>query len=121
LRNADRADIDQRTFTTYSMNPENPGNDGKWEAWQALGYDLGDGRADSAADVTRQLRSQLAESEPYEHRDTPYGPRCHTDATIVGPNGRVGTLVVVWQYDDRSVKPRMVTHWVGVHTEKGQR
>lgn len=121
LANAEQAVVDERKFTAYSMDPGNPRNDGKWEAWTALGYDLGDGRADSAADVMRQLQAQLPDAAPYEHRDTSYGPRYHTDATIVGPNGRVGKLVTVWQYDHGTDKPRMVTHWLEVHTEKRDR
>lgn len=103
------------------MDPGNPRNDGKWRAWEALGYDLHDGRADSAADVLRQLRPQLLDAAPYEHRATQFGQRCHTDASITGPNGRTGKLVCVWQYDNGPDEPRMVTHWLEVHKEKGER
>lgn len=96
-------------------------NGGKWHAWVQLGYDMEDDRDQAADDVTRQLRAQLPGAVPYEQTSVKYGRRCRTDVTVTGPNGRSGTLVCVWQYDHGSTKPRMLTHWVEVHAEEGQR
>ena len=37
---AENAQIDPRKFEEYSMNPNNPANQGKWMAFAALGYDV---------------------------------------------------------------------------------
>ncbi|MQA80350.1 MAG: hypothetical protein GEV10_18020 [Streptosporangiales bacterium] len=121
LRNAQRASVDGRKFTAYSMDPANANNDGKWIAWEELGYDLGQGRQVAADDVQRQLRAQLPDAAVSGVVETRHGPRHSTRTTVVGPNGRTGTLVSVWQYDHDSDEPRMITHWLEVHTEKGER
>jgi hypothetical protein len=40
LPNAQSAEIDPRKFEDYSMNPNNPGNQSKWMAFAAIGYDV---------------------------------------------------------------------------------
>lgn len=96
-------------------------NGGKSQAWNDLGYDLEAGRATSAANVVRQVREQLPDAEPYQRRNVEWGERWKTQATITGPNGRCGTLVCQWQYDTGSATPKMITHWLKVHAEKGER
>lgn len=107
-------------FTKYSMAPENPNNDGKHEAWIALGYDLGPGRRRAAEDVMRQLCQLLPATRVSGRTETEYGPRYSTRTRVVGPNGRTGTLVSVWQFDRGSEDPRMITHWLEVHEERGE-
>lgn len=80
-----------------------------------LGYDVEGHRDDAAADVTRQLREQLPDAGVVDEEDTAYGPRRTTETTVIGPDGRTGTLVCVWQYDIGTTLPRMVTHWLEVH------
>lgn len=101
------------------MNAEHPQNKGKHQAWRALGYDVDDRRQDAAADALRQLRCHLPAAEPVDREETPYGARYTTETPITGPNGRRRTIVCVWQYDQGSDTPRMLTNWVEVHTSKG--
>lgn len=120
LPNADQAVIDERKFTAYSMDPANPRNEGKWEAWTQLGYDLDTRRGEAATDVSRQLRHQLPDAPISGDLDTAFGPRRSTRTTVIGPNGRAATLVCVWQYDHGSTRPRMITNWLEVHTERSE-
>ena len=45
----------------------------------------------------------------------PFGPCYEVDIPITGPNGKTGTRVTIWQYDDGSTAPRMVTNWLKFH------
>lgn len=49
-------------------------------------------------------------------RTSLFGPRFEVKVVIVGPNGKNGTLQTVWQYDQGSDTPRLVTNWLEVHT-----
>jgi hypothetical protein len=122
LPNADRAAIDPRKFVDYSMNPDNPNNDGKWKAWPMDGYGVGNepDRRRASEDVQRQLRAGLADSEITKHRQSPHGEQFTTRTPIVGPNGRGGHVYAAWQFDPGVTDPRMVTNWLAVHRKDEQ-
>jgi hypothetical protein len=117
LPNADRAIIDPRKFSDYSMNPLNTQNEGKWEAFATLGYDIqsADGRSAAGTSLGEQVRSSLASAPAVADEKTKFGPRCIVNIEIVGPNGRHATLVTVWQYDSGADAPRLITTWAAVH------
>lgn len=120
LPGAERAMIDRRKFTHYSMDPT-ADNAGKWKAWPQVGYDIDKRRDEAADDVRGQLRKQLPGAPIMDSEKSDYGPRYTTESPIDGPNGRRGTLVSIWQFDKGSDAPRMLTNWLEVHTEKGER
>jgi hypothetical protein len=120
LPEAERAIIDQRKFTHYSMNPD-AANNGKWKAWPQVGYDIDNRRHEAADDVRGQLRKQLTDAPVVDTENSDYGPRYTTESRVDGSNGKRGTLVSVWQFDKGSDAPRMLTNWLEVHTEKGER
>lgn len=75
------------------------------------------------ADVEIQLRRLLPGADAQPGHKTPHGGRWRTATAIVGPNGKQGTLSVVWPYDRdpktgvASPFPRIVTNWLAVHSE----
>jgi RHS repeat-associated protein len=117
LPNAEYAQVDPAKFRDYSMNPNNPGNDGKWEAFESLGYDVSTdtGRARGAQDVIRQLFSQIRSAPASMGKVSTYGPRLEVDMFLRGPNGKMGTLKTSWQYDSGGDIPRLITNWLAVH------
>lgn len=117
LPNADRARLDRRKFTAYSMAPENPRNRGKWKAWDRLGYDVHNAREHAADDVIRQIERQVRDTPARAGKRSEYGQRFETEHLIVGPNGRRGTVFAVWQVDRGSSTPRLLTNLLKVHKE----
>ncbi len=95
LPKAEDAEIDPRKFEEYSMNPNNPGNQGKWMAFVAIGYDVQNAELRNAAtgDVIRQLREGLANAPAIKGQTSIYGFRFQVRVRIRGLNKREGTLV----------------------------
>jgi hypothetical protein len=114
LPNADRAIIDLPKFQDYSMDEGNAQNLGKAGGWKALGYNVDSpkDRAASAQDASSQLAAQLPNAQAQFTGSTQYGVKFRVLTEIVGPNGRTGTLVTVWQYDKGSDVPRLITPYV---------
>jgi hypothetical protein len=99
------------------MDPGNPNNGGKWKAWLQLGYDVDDltNRTAASDDVIRQVREQLESLPAQAGKETGFGRRFEVSVPITGPNGRTGTLFTVWQFDQGSTTPRMITNLLKVH------
>lgn len=110
-------------FTEYLLNPEHPRNQGgsgrKTDGFAQLGYDLSEGapRSDAMRHIEKQLREKLAESPTKVQKPTPWGARVKTYTQITGPNGKSGTAVGVWQIDNGTTIPRLLTLWARVHKE----
>ena len=113
----EKARVDAGKFSDYSMDPEHPQNEGKWQAFDQLGYDVNTaaGRSNAAQQVSEQVQAQLGDSPAVLDRQTKYGPRWRVETEIVGPNGRHATVVTVWQYDEAGDVPRLITNWARVH------
>ncbi len=113
LPNADQALIDERRFMEYVLNPEHPGHahKNKWMAFEEIGYDVHtpDGRRKATEDITRQLVRQLNGAIAVPARTSDYGPRFEVEMPIAGPNGKWLTLRTIWQYDQGSIVPRLIT------------
>jgi filamentous hemagglutinin len=123
LPNLELAEIDERKFSEYSLNPGHPGNRGKAEGWRTLGYDVDNPQARQEA--ARELRDLtlnelLADGKVAEVRDDSYGPRPRVISGITGPNGKNATFVTCWLIEDRSgtAVPRLLTTWVQPHRDK---
>lgn len=116
LPNADKAEIDSNKFEKYSMDANNPQNQGKSQAWEQVGYDVDteEGRKAASEDATSQLRKELPDAPATKEEDSAWGERYSTRTRIEGPNGQEGTLNSVWQYDNGSENPRMITNWLEV-------
>lgn len=121
--NLEMAEIDERKFSAYSLNPGNPANRGKADGWRDLGYDVDDPQARQKA--ARELRDLtlnelLANGKVAEVREDSYGSRPRIISGIIGPNGRNATLVTCWLIEDLSgtAVPRLITTWVQPHRDK---
>lgn len=123
LPNLERAEIDERKFSEYSMNPGHPDNKGKADGWRALGYDVDNPQA--RREAARELRDltleeSLANGKVADVREDSYGRRPRVISGITGPNGKNATLVTCWLIKGDSVTaiPRLVTTWVQLHRDK---
>jgi hypothetical protein len=116
LPNAQEAKIDRAKFEKYSMDPNNPKNEGKWEAFEAIGYNVHNEleRNVGAQDVIAQLRSQLSNAPASAGKANPFGRGFEVMVEINGPNGKAGTLVTLWQIDVDDTIPRLISNWLKV-------
>lgn len=116
LRNWEQARIDPRKFAGYSMDPGNKKNEGKWQAWEQLGFDVRseEGRNAAADDVINQIRAQLPVLPALNHRESEWGLREDVSVIIQGPNGRQGLLDTKWQFDDGGEVAKLITNWLKV-------
>lgn len=117
-QNWPEAVVDVAKFRDYSMDRANPRNRGKFQAFEALGYDVSTPKSREAAaqDVIRQLRDALPGTN-IKVDPSRWGQRFGTATPITGPNSRSGTLRAWWQVDPGAKSPRMITNWVEVHPE----
>ena len=114
---ADNAEIDPRKFEEYSMNPNNPANQGKWMAFAVLGYDVESTQSRQAAaqNIIKQLRQGLVNAPAIQGQNSIYGIRFQVQVRIFGVNGRVGNLMTIWQIDNDKNVPRLITNWLEVN------
>ncbi|WP_110986826.1 DUF6883 domain-containing protein [Acaryochloris thomasi] len=91
---ADKALIDPAKFEHYSMNPQNPGNQGKWIAFKELGYrtETAEGRRIGARHIVQQLSGALPMTAAIEGRRSNHGRRFIMRVVIQGLNNRQATL-----------------------------
>jgi hypothetical protein len=114
---ARQAEIDSAKFDQYSMNPDNPRNLGKWQAFEEIGYDVRrlEKRREAAHQIIEQLRRDLPIVSAKAGKNSPHGSRFEVRVLIRSPVDKTGILVTIWQIDlDRTV-PRLITNWLEVH------
>lgn len=121
IRNIDRAEVDPRKLSEYSMNPEHPQNNGKARAWAAVGYDVASpARRRQDAHEIRDLigRHLLADGRVAATKQTADGTDYRVVNGFTGPNGREGTLVTCWRVPPgETAGPRLLTTWLAVHRD----
>ena len=117
LTNYVNAVIEPSKFINYSMDPMNPGNQGKWKAFQMIGFDVSNinSRRKSAKNIIDQIRDNLSTVPAKPGKLSRYGQRFEVRISITGPNGRDGTLLTIWQIDRDKENPRLITNWLEVH------
>ncbi len=117
LPNYTQAEIDIAKFERYSMDPANIRNQRKWVAFEIVGYDVQDyeSRHEAAKEVIDQVRAALPNVPAIPGRMSPHGQRFQVRLQIVGPTGKTGTLVTIWQVDLGKTHPRLITNWLEVH------
>lgn len=101
----ERVFIDPAKFANYSLDPENPHNRGKWQAFQQLGYDVHSeaGRQAGAQNLIQQIEEKLTSTSIEKLNVATFGERYRAEVIINGLNGLTATLVTVWQVDEDSV------------------
>jgi hypothetical protein len=114
---ARQAEIDSAKFDQYSMNPDNPRNLGKWQAFEEIGYDVRklEKRKESALQIIEQLRRDLPTVSAKAGKSSPHGSRFEVRTLIQSPVDKAGTLVTIWQIDLDYTVPRLITNWLEVH------
>ena len=112
LPNVQEAEIDARKFEQYSLNPENPNNQGKWIAFVAIGYDVNSpqGRQIATENIINQLRTKLPNLPATQEEPSIYGLRFEVQVTIRGLNGKEGNLITKWQINRGKTRPRLISN-----------
>ena len=118
LPNADQAEINLRKFTDYSLQPDNPQNQGKWMGFAMIGYPVEspEGRQIATQDIIQQIRQNLAHTPAYKSKNNLYGMRLKVTIRIKGFNGQRGNLITIWQIDQDKTIPRLITNWLEVYS-----
>ncbi|GEM_PF-1478726 len=111
------AEIDPRKFEQYSLNPNNPANQGKWKAFIQLGYDINtrESRQNATQNIITQLKNQLEKTPAIPQDETAYGLKFEVRVIIIGLNGKQGNLFTGWQIDKGKNIPRLITNWLEVY------
>ena len=116
LPKAAQAEIDFRKFTEYSMNPSNSNNQGKWKAFDLLGYNVNSvqGRFIATQHIINQIRLHLERTPAILDDPSQYGMRFSVKIPIIGFNDKKGILVTKWQIDKNKCIPRFITNWLKI-------
>ena len=97
-------------FVNYSLNYSNPNAKGKAEAYEkGLGY-----TAQNADSLIFQIHSAVTEgkSRPYEVSKSEYGTKYKYRIGVKGPNGKTKNVIAVYQIDNGSTTPRLITNYL---------
>ncbi len=97
-------------FVAYSLNPNNPNNRGKAEAYmRALGYDLTNYKS-----LIKQIHSAVVHgyAKVYDKETTKFGVKYKFRIKVQGPNRKTKPVIAVYQIDRVSKIPRMITNYV---------
>lgn len=103
LPNRERAVIAQEKLTDYLLNVMHKRGGAKARLFEQFGY-----RADQWPRLADDIRAQLATEVDLE-RATAYGVRYEMRMTLRTPVGRLLTVRTVWQIDDGTNFPRLIT------------
>ena len=121
VRNVDRAELDVRKLSEYAMNPGHSQNNGKFRAWAALGYEVGNAAARfEDAQELRELigRHMLPDGKVAAVKETADGTDYRVLNGFIGPNDRRATLVTCWRVSpDELAGPRLLTSWLAIHRD----
>jgi hypothetical protein len=102
--NADRAVIAREKLRDYLLNPMHRRGGPKARLLISLGY-----HAEECDQLEQDLRSQHLTNEVTAVSQSEYGVRFEIVATIVTPSGAPYDFRSVWQIDEGSDVPRLIT------------
>ncbi len=97
-------------FLKYSLDPTNPRSRGKPEAYQrGLGY-----TRENAAGLIAQIHHAVTSGDvrPFELERSQHGAKFKYRIPVTGPNGKTKDVIAVYQIDNGSQKPRMITNYL---------
>lgn len=110
MPNYDKSITPIEKFIKYSLDPTNPNNHGKAEAYKrGLGFDK------SNAETLRNLIHQEIISgkyKPYDIEKGKGGIKYKYKIPVTGPNGKTKNVIVVYQIDYGKNNPRMITNYL---------
>ncbi len=117
MPNYDKSTTPIEKFRDYSLNPGNPNNHGKAEAYKrGLGFDKS-----NAEDLRSQIHNAIISGKyrPYGTETDQYGIRYKYRVPVKGPNGKTKNVIAVYQIDKGKENSRMVTNYLD--KEKNQK
>lgn len=104
------ASTPREKFVNYSLDYSNPNAKGKAEAYEkGLGY-----TSQNADSLISQIHSAVTEGKlrPYEASKSEYGIKYKYRISVKGPNGKTKNVIAVYQIDNGSTKPRLITNYL---------
>ena len=110
MPNHENAITPKEKFTEYCLNPDNPNAVGKAEAYQrGLGYNRS-----NASGLIKQISDAVTSGNvrPYDISSSQYGVKYKYRIPVTGPNGKTKNVIAVYQLDNGSTIPRMITNYL---------
>jgi hypothetical protein len=110
MPNYKRAITPEEKFLNYSLNPSNPNNNGKAEAYQkALCYNKNNFKG-----LRDQIHNAVSSGrvKPYQIKFSEHGIKYCFEIPVRGTNGKTKPVIVVYQIDKGQTAPRMITNYV---------
>lgn len=96
-------------FVNYSLDYSNPNAKGKAEAYEkGLGY-----TKDNAEGLIKQIHDYVTGgNKPYDVSQSEYGTKYKYRIPVTGPNGKTKNVIAVYQIDNDSNIPRLITNYL---------
>ena len=96
-------------FLNYSLDYDNPKAKGKAEAYEkGLGY-----TQKNAEGLIKQIHNYVSSGNPPDQvTQTQYGTKYKYRIPVTGPNGKTKIVVAVYQIDNGSTTPRLITNYL---------
>ncbi len=110
MPNHQNAVTPEEKFIEYSLNPDNINAKGKAEAYErALGFNR-----DNAQELICQIEDAVKNESvsPISISKTDFGAKYKYRIPVKGANGQIKNVIAVYQIDNGSQIPRMITNYV---------
>ena len=104
LPNARQAHIAREKVTAYLLSENHTTGQSKAQFFSRFGF-----RVEEWSDFADALRSHCIQNEVVETEETPYGVKYVVDGILETPDGRNPNVRTVWQVDNESAYPRIIT------------
>jgi hypothetical protein len=104
LSNADKAEMEEKKFTVYALNPEHPVGGHKARVFaSATGF-----TKDNAQDLMEQIQGGVTQNTPTPGKVDDWGHRYTVKIPVTGPTGS-GTVTTGWIYKTGKDTPSLTT------------
>ena len=104
LPNAERAVIEEVKIAGYLLNKEHRFGASKARFFAGFGFHI-----DQWEQLAQALREHGQRYEAVQTDETGFGPRFTVEGELISPDGRHPTVRSVWQIDEGSDAPRLIT------------
>lgn len=110
MPNFKKASTPTEKFINYSLDYSNKNATGKAEAYEkGLGY-----TQNNASGLIHQIHKAVTSGEinPYEVSNSQFGTKYKYRIPVNGPNGKTKNVIAVYQIDNDSNIPRLITNYL---------
>ena len=104
LPNADKVVVERRKIVDYLLNPKHRFGASKAEFFIHYGFQVKDWEQ-----LAQALRRHGQTHEVKTMQETGFGPRYEVEGKLSTPDGRSPLVRSVWQLDQGTVAPRLIT------------